>query len=173
MRLETIKSVVLVLLLTVVTPTALAGGNGQYSKTEQAIYKELLKLPYYGVFDLIRFEVVGDQVVLSGEVTRPTLKKAAERVARRVETVSRVENRIEVLPVSGFDDQIRVSVFRSIYGRGDFLKYGGVHAPIRIIVKNGQVTLEGSVATQLEKSLAYHRATGVFGVFSVTNNLIT
>ncbi len=173
MRLATMKPVLLILLLTVVAPTALAAGDDQSSKTRQAIYKELLKLPYYGVFDLIRFEVVGDRVVLSGEVTRPTLKSAAERVVRRVETVTTVENRIEVLPLSGFDDQIRRSVFRSIYGRGDFFKYGSVHAPIRIIVKNGHVTLEGAVATQLDKALAHHRATGVFGVFSVTNNLVT
>ena len=173
MRLATIKSVLLIMLLTVVTPTALAGEDGQFSKTEQAIYKELLKLPYYGVFDHIRFEVVRDRIVLSGQVTRPTLKKSAERVVKGVETVTKVENRIEVLPLSGFDDRIRLSLFRSIYGRGDFLRYGGVHAPIRIIVKNGHVTLEGAVATQLEKTLAYHRATGVFGVFSVTNNLVT
>ena len=167
------KSALLLLFLNVFAPASLAGGDSQFSEAEQAIYKELLKLPYYGVFDHIRFEVVGDRIVLSGQVTRPTLKKSAERVVKGVETVMEVENRIEVLPLSGFDDEIRLSLFRSIYGWGDFLRYGSVHAPIRIIVRNGHVTLEGAVATELEKSLAYHRATGVFGVFSVTNNLTT
>ena len=173
MRHAKLNSALLLLLLNVFAPAALAGGGSQFSEAEQAIYKELLKLPYYGVFDHIRFQVVGDRIVLSGQVTRPTLKKSAERVVKGVETVTEVENRIEVLPLSGFDDRIRLSLFRSIYGRGDFLRYGGVHAPIRIIVKNGHVTLEGAVATELEKSLAFHRARGVSGVFSVTNNLVT
>ena len=173
MKYARLKSTTLLLLVTLFAPAALAGGDSQFSESERAIYRELLKLPYYGVFDHIRFEVVGDRIVLSGQVTRPTLRKSAERVVKRVETVMQVENRIEVLPLSGFDDEIRLSLFRSIYGQGDFLRYGSVHAPIRIIVRNGHVTLEGAVATKLEKSLAYHRATGVFGVFSVTNNLVT
>jgi len=173
MRHAKLKSLLLLLFLNVFTTAALAGGAPQLSEGERAIYKELLKLPYYGVFDHIRFEVVGDRIVLSGQVTRPTLKKSAERVVKAIETIIEVENRIEVLPLSGFDDEIRRSLFRSIYGRGDFLRYGSVHAPIRIIVRNGHVTLEGAVATELEKSLAYHRASGVFGVFSVTNNLVT
>ena len=173
MKQARLKSALLLLFLNVFAPAVLVGGDSKFSEVEQAIYKELFKLPYYGVFEHIRFEVVGDRIVLSGQVTRPTLKKSAERVVKAVETVMEIENRIEVLPLSGFDDEIRRSLFRSIYGRGDFLRYGSVHAPIHIIVRNGHVTLEGAVATEVEKSLAYHRATGVFGVFSVTNNLVT
>jgi hyperosmotically inducible periplasmic protein len=43
--------------------------------------------------------------------------------------------------------------------------------PIRIIVDNGHVTLEGVVNSESDKNLANIRANGVFGVFSVTNNL--
>jgi hyperosmotically inducible periplasmic protein len=46
-----------------------------------------------------------------------------------------------------------------------------VQKPIRIIVKNGRVTLEGVVDSEADKNLAGLRANGVPGIFSVTNNL--
>jgi osmotically-inducible protein OsmY len=47
----------------------------------------------------------------------------------------------------------------------------GVQKPIRIIVKNGHVSLEGVVDNQADKDAAGIRANGVPGIFSVTNNL--
>jgi hyperosmotically inducible protein len=91
---------------------------------------------------------------------------------KRIEGVERVNNQIEVLPPSSMDDQLRLRLFRAIYGDPGLQKYElGVQKPIRIIVKNGHVTLEGVVDSQGDKDLANIRARGVPGSFSVDNNL--
>ncbi len=83
-----------------------------------------------------------------------------------------MENRIEVLPLSRFDDQIRVAVARAVFGYSSLYRYGmGAQPSIRIIVNNGAVTLEGEVASEADRNLAAIRANGVPGVFSVTNHL--
>jgi hyperosmotically inducible protein len=105
-------------------------------------------------------------------VTRPTLKTDAERVVQRIDGVERVDNQIEVLPLSNHDDRLRRSLYRAIYGYPSMNRYAlPVIKPIRIIVKNGNVTLEGVVDNQADKNIANIRANGVHGVFSVTNNL--
>jgi hyperosmotically inducible protein len=133
---------------------------------------ELLMLPYFGVFDNIAFKVDGDTVTLMGQVVRPTLKSDAENAVKRIEGVERVSNQIEVLPPSPMDDQLRLRLYRTIYGEPGLEKYAlGVQKPIRIIVKNGHVALEGVVDTQGDKDLAGIRAKTVPGSFSVDNNL--
>src|SRR6267143_3332883 len=133
---------------------------------------ELLMLPYFGVFDNIVFKVDGYTVTLMGQVVRPTLEADAENVVKHIEGVEKVENQIEVLPVSPMDDGLRQRLFREIYGFPALEKYAlGVQKPIRIIVKNGHVTLEGVVDSEADKNLAGLRANGVPGIFSVTNNL--
>ncbi len=70
------------------------------------------------------------------------------------------------------DDQLRLRLYRAIYGSPGLEKYAlGVQKPIRIIVKNGRVALEGVVDSQSDKDLAGIRAKGVSGSFSVDNNL--
>jgi hyperosmotically inducible protein len=129
-------------------------------------------LPYFGVFDNIAYKVDGTTVTLLGQVVRPSLKSDAENVVKRIEGVDRVDNQIEVLPPSPMDDRIRVRLFRAIYQYPSLQKYElGVQKPIRIIVKNGHVTLEGVVDNDGDKNLAGIRANGVSGTFSVTNNL--
>ncbi len=136
------------------------------------IRRELVMLPYYGVFDNLAFRLNGDQVTLMGQVTRPTLKSAAERVVKRIEGVGQVVNQIEVLPLSGQDDTIRLAEYRAIYSKAPLQRYQlRAVPPIHIVVKNGHVTLEGVVASQSDKDLAGMAANGVSGVFSVTNNL--
>ncbi len=133
---------------------------------------ELLMLPYFGVFDYIAFKIDGSTVTLVGQVVRPSLKSDAENSIKRIEGVERVDNQIEVLPPSPIDDQIRLRLYRTIYGEPGLEKYAlGVQKPIRIIVKNGHVTLEGVVDNQSDKDLAGIRAKGVPGTFSVDNNL--
>jgi hyperosmotically inducible protein len=146
------------------------------SKSEERIVREvrheLLMLPYFGVFDYIAFRVDGGNVTLLGEVVRPSLKSDAENVIKRIEGVERVENQIEVLPPAPMDDQSRIQLFRAIYGYPALEKYAlGVQKPIRIIVKNGRVTLEGVIDNEADKSLVGLRANGVPGLFAVTNNL--
>ena len=133
---------------------------------------EILMLPYYNVFDNIMYKVEGYNVTLMGQVTRPVLKSTAGNVVKRIEGVERVDNQIEVLPTSGMDDQLRIRLFRAIYGYTALQRYAlSVQKPIRIIVKNGHVTLEGVVDNQTDKNMANIRANGVPGVFSVKNNL--
>jgi hyperosmotically inducible periplasmic protein len=133
---------------------------------------ELLMLPYYGIFDSLSFRVDGDAVTLLGEVTRPTLKTDAERVVKDIEGVSKVVNDIEVLPLSPNDDRVRMGVYRAIYGNNTLNRYGlQAMPPIHIIVKNGNVRLEGVVANQMDKDIANVQANSVPGVFSVANNL--
>jgi hyperosmotically inducible periplasmic protein len=134
---------------------------------------ELLMLPYYSVFDTLFFAVDNSNTVtLQGEVMRPILKSDAEAAVRGIQGIGRVVNNIEVLPVSPFDDRIRIAMYRAIFSRPGFEKYAiQTQSPIRIIVKNGNVTLEGFVDNSLDKQLAETAARLVPGVFSVTNNL--
>src|SRR5260370_10304770 len=146
------------------------------AKSQERITKEvrheLLMLPYFGVFDYIAYKVDGYNVTLLGQVVRPSLKSDAENSIKHVEGVEKVDNQIEVLPPSPMDDRLRVRLFRAIYQYPALQKYElGVQKPIRIIVKNGRVTLEGVVDNEGDKNLAGLRANGVSGIFSVTNNL--
>lgn len=141
-------------------------------QTVQKIRKELVTLPFYGVFDNLAFKYEDGVVTLYGQVARPTLRKDAERVVEKVTGVEDVVNKIEVLPLSSFDDRIRLAAYRAIYSRPglDRLAIQAV-PPVHIIVKNGHVTLEGVVNSQLDATQAFHAANGIPGVFSVTNNL--
>jgi hyperosmotically inducible protein len=142
------------------------------ARITKEVRHELLMLPYFTVFDVLSYKVDGYNVTLIGQVTRPTLKSDAENVVKKIEGVEHVDNQIEVLPVSPNDDRIRRAVYRAIYGYPALQKYAlGVQQPIRIIVKNGNVTLEGVVDNDADKNIANIRANGVSGVFSVKNNL--
>jgi hyperosmotically inducible protein len=133
---------------------------------------ELLMLPYFTVFDNIAYKVDGFTVTLLGQVTRPVTKSDAENAVKHIEGVDHVDNQIEVLPPSPMDDRLRQRLFRAIYGYPSLQRYAlGVQKPIRIIVKNGHVTLEGVVDSAGDKNLAGIRANGVSGIFSVDNNL--
>ena len=139
----------------------------------KAVRHQLIMLPYYDVFDDIKFSVKGYDVTLLGQVTNPTLKRDAENVVKKIEGVEKVDNQIEVLPASPMDDRIRRSIYRAIYGYAPLQRYAlPVLKPIRIVVKNGNVTLEGVVDNETDKNLAGMRARGVPGTFSVTNNLV-
>jgi hyperosmotically inducible protein len=133
---------------------------------------ELLMLPYFTVFDNIAYKVDGFTVTLLGQVTRPVTKSDAENAVKHIEGVDHVDDQIEVLPPSPMDDRLRQRLFRTIYGYPALQRYAlGVQKPIRIIVKNGHVTLEGVVDSEGDKNLAGIRANGVSGIFSVDNNL--
>ena len=142
------------------------------ARLQKEVRHELVMLPFYDVFDNFEYKVEGNTVTLLGQVTRPNLKSDAEKAVKQIEGVERVDNRIEVLPVSPNDDQLRLAVYRAIYGSAGLDRYALRAVPsIHIIVKNGHVFLEGAAATEADKNMAYLRAMGVSGVFSVTNNL--
>ena len=141
-------------------------------RTMAKVHKELVTLPYYGVFDNLEYKVDGNTVTLFGQVRNPTTRRDAERRVARIEGVDNVVNKIEVLPVSGFDDSIRSRTYRAVFRSGSLYRYAmGANPSVHIVVKNGHVTLEGVVGTKMDSQLAYMAARGVPGVFSVTNNL--
>ncbi len=141
-------------------------------RIEKEVRHQLLMLPYLDTFDNLAFRVNGYDVTLLGQVTRPTLRDDAERAVKKIEGVEKVDNRIEVLPVSINDDRLRQQLFRAIYGYGPLQRYAlPPQKPIRIIVKNGHVTLEGVVDSEMDKNLANIQANSVPGVFSVVNHL--
>ncbi len=147
-------------------------GDRAKTRVEREVRHELVMLPYYNVFDNLAYRVDGGTVTLLGQVTRPTLKDDAERVVKNIEGVERVKNEIEVLPLSPADDQIRVAAFRTIYGHAALNRYAHQAVPpIHIIVKNGNLSLEGVVANEGDKNIAGIQANSVPGVFSVKNNL--
>ena len=158
----------------VVMPVAALPVNGveETEKTAKKIRKELVTLPFYGVFDNLAFKYEDGVATLYGQVVRPTTKKDAERVVERVAGVEQVVNKIEVLPLSSFDDQIRLAAYRAIYRQPglDRLSFQAV-PPIHIIVNRGHITLEGVVLNKGDATRAFLAANGVSGAFSVTNNL--
>jgi hyperosmotically inducible protein len=147
--------------------------NQPASLTRQ-VRHELLMLPWLGVFDNIAFSIENSNtVVLSGQVIRPVLKSDAEGVVKNIPGVKKVVNNIEVLPLSRFDDSIRIRTYWAIFSMPGFEKYAvQAISPIRIIVKNGNVTLRGYVGTKLEKTEAAIAAESVPDVFSVTDDLV-
>jgi hyperosmotically inducible periplasmic protein len=174
LRMKT-KILALAVAFFIATSAAMAATNpnnsAQYG-TEREIRKELVKLPYYGVFDNLAFKVDGDTVTLYGQVVRPSTRKDAEKRIAKIEGVERVVNRIEVLPLSNFDDSIRARAYRAVFRSGSLYRYAqGANPSLHIIVKNGHLTLEGVVANEGDRNLANIAARGVSGVFSVTNNL--
>jgi hyperosmotically inducible protein len=129
---------------------------------------------YYGytIFDNVQLEAKGDNLIVSGQVTQPFKKSDLGNILSRVRGVANLQNNLEVLPLSTFDDQLRFALARAIYGRSGFELYAvQANPPIHIIVKNGNVTLEGAVGNQLDKTLAEVAARNVGLSFSVTNNL--
>ena len=138
------------------------------------IRKELVTLPFFGVFDWLEGRVQPDGTVfLAGQVTRPTLKKDAQRRVEKVEGVDRVINQIEVLPLSPNDDRLRRAVFRELFNfNSPLFRYGQQPIPsIHIIVSRGKLVLKGVVANKGDSDIANIRARGVPGLFEVRNDL--
>jgi osmotically-inducible protein OsmY len=167
----------------------------------QEVQKKLGGLSNYGVFDWITFGIHGKTIVLKGYASRPTVKSEAGNVLKKISGVESVDNQIQVLPLSGMDDRIRIAVYNRIYtqpalriynanqgtinqalgpgGRSAARMSGGIvnYPPrgfqaIHIIVKNGNVILYGVVNSETDKSIAGIQANSTSGVFSVDNDLV-
>ena len=152
--------------------SATGAPKSEESQLSHEIRHQLFVLPYYSVFDYITFTLDVDKVTLTGYVLRPTLRTNAEAAVKSIEGVSSVKNLIEVLPKSSTDDGFRRAVYRSIFEDSTLQRYAVSEVPlIHIILRNGEITLEGAVATEAEKDLASARASNVSGVSAVKNNL--
>jgi hyperosmotically inducible protein len=142
-------------------------------ETYRDVQKQVLRYPHFTVFDSLHAVVDDGVVTLSGKVTMPYKRDAIEKRVAKVSGVTEVRNEIEVLPVSQFDDDLRVGIARAIYGNSNFWHYGSmVNPPIHIVVERGRVTLEGVVNSEVDRMLARSIASS-FQAFSVTNNLKT
>lgn len=181
---------------------------------EKQVRKELGGLPYYGVFDLLTFQVSDRGVVtLGGYAVNGSLKGDAEHEVKKVGGVTEVANKIEIAPASISDNDVRWAVYRALYRDSFLSRYGtpddvlGMTRPrfsgwgrgfrgwstfgqarwttgpffglepvgdyaIHILVKNGKVTLAGVVDSAQDRDVAGIKAKGVFGAFSVTNDLL-
>lgn len=167
-----IKGSMLIAAAFVVLTASSAFSVSAQPKSMEKVRKQLVTLPYYGVFDNLEYKVEGDTVTLYGQVLNPVTRNDAGRRVAKIEGVDRVINNIEVLPVSGFDDSIRARAYRAVFRSGGLYRYAmGANPSIHIVVKNGKLTLEGVVSNRMDSQLAYMAANGVPGVFSVTNNL--
>ena len=154
--------------------TLLAASNPTPRTLNDQVRHEILMVPYIGVFDNLSYRVDNGVVTLFGQVTQPVRKLDVERAVKNISGVTAVNDQIEVLPLSRFDDQIRFRTLRAMLRSAPLDKYfRGVQPGIRIIVKNGNVTLDGVVLNIGDRQLAYMAANQVPGVFSVTNNLQT
>lgn len=137
------------------------------------VTREVRRYVNYTVFDDINVAVDNGALTLVGKVTMPYKRDDIERLVRRVPGVTSVTNRIDVLPVSPLDDELRYHISRAIYGNPSFWHYAAmVNPPIHIVVDRGHVTLTGVVQSNVERMLARSIATS-FGAFSVTNALKT
>lgn len=163
------------------------------------VERQLQRLTNYGVFDHVRFAVDGPKVTLYGSAVSLGLKRDAERAVKKVEGVEIVDNRIEELPSSSFDDRLRFEAYLAVYGGSGLDRYlpgGGLSRfeysrlansvarfgiqgepqfrlahPVHILVKNQRVELVGAVDSTFDKRIAEMRVRQLPGIFSVTNNL--
>lgn len=151
-----------------------SGAQRMQDRITREVHHELVMLPQLTIFDNLQYKVDGSKVTLLGQVRNAVLKDEAGSAVKKIEGVDQVDNQIEVLPASGNDDRIRQAVARALFGNDSPLfRYSmGALPPIHIVVKNGHVTLEGVVDSQSDKDLAYTKANGVPGVFSVDNHLV-
>jgi osmotically-inducible protein OsmY len=164
-------------------------------ETTRSLRRALERLPYYGVFDYMSFQVERGVVTLNGYAISGSLRYAAEMAARRTAGVDEVANRLEVLPASQEDERIRWATFYRIYTDAFLSKYasggditvrreihearrwGFMYQPlglysIHIVVRHGQTTLYGVVDSDADKQIADVRAREVFGVFGVDNEIL-
>lgn len=166
-----LKGFLLSFAILVAVTSATAQTNGRIVRE---VRHELVTLPYYGVFDWLQYEVrPNGEVVLRGQVVRPTTRSDAEGRVKEIDGVTRVTNQIETLPLSPNDDRLRVALYRQIYGfNSPLFRYAHQSVPsIHLIVNRGHATLKGVVSNRGDANLAYIRARSVPGLFSVKNEL--
>jgi hyperosmotically inducible protein len=137
------------------------------------IGRQINNYSQFTIFDHVTGVVDNGVVTLTGKVTMPYKKDDIAKRAAAVRGVREVLNRIDVLPVSPYDEELRLRVARAIYGNSAFWQYAArANPPIHIIVEGGRVTLTGVVSSNVDRMLARSLATGL-GELSVTNELRT
>jgi hyperosmotically inducible protein len=171
MKARTIAAGVLVALLSV--SSSALGQDRRDRRIAEDIARQVNTYSRFTIFDDVNIAVENGLVTLTGKVTMPYKKNDIAKRVTDVHGVREVMNQIEVLPVSTFDEQLRLRIARAIYGNPSFWNYAAMaNPPIHIIVEHGKVTLTGVVSSNVERMLARSLATG-WGELSVTNDLRT
>ncbi len=149
------------------------GAPSSNPNLEKEVRHAINSLPYYGVFDDLNFSIDdAGAVTLSGEVVQYYVRNSAIGAVKNIAGVTRVNDKIEVLPLSPFDNNIRIRAYNAIFGYPALSRYAiNSRPPIRIIVKNGNITLEGVVNNEMDRTLVYNRIRALPGAFTVTNDL--
>ena len=150
---------------------------GQADRKDFQVFKDVAasveRYTQFTIFDDVSANVKDGVVTLTGKVTMPYKRDDIAKRVSKIDGVRSVQDRIEVLPVSTFDDELRYRIARSIYGHSNFWNYAIMpNPPIHIVVENGRVTLTGVVQSNVDRMLARSLATQ-FGALSVTNDLKT
>jgi hyperosmotically inducible protein len=157
--------------ITVVNQVTVARGESD-EVIAALVAKRLQWYVFYTIFDDAEAEVDDGVVTLTGRVTMPYKAEAFADLAARVPGVQEVRNEVRTLPVSTFDDQLRYTVARRLYGDELFARYAiQANPPVHIIVEHGKVTLTGVVFSEVERRVAESIARSTFAVMSVTNKL--
>src|SRR6266403_871289 len=154
---------------------AVAGETVPDAQLQQKLAKKLAydRVGYYdNAFNYLALSVKEGVATINGDTLNDVAKDSALAIVARTPGVKDVVNQVNVLPVSLFDDSIRVRTARAIYRDSVLGRYASdpVH-PIRIVVDNGRVTLYGTVESTMDKTIAGIRANSVPGAFSVENKL--
>jgi hyperosmotically inducible periplasmic protein len=124
-------------------------------------------------FNYLALDVKDGVVTINGDTVNDVAKDSALSIVARTPGVKDVVNDVNVLPVSRFDDSIRMRTARAIYRDSVLGRYASDPVnPIRIVVDNGHVTLYGMVESTMDKTIAGIRASSVPGAFSVENKLV-
>jgi osmotically-inducible protein OsmY len=138
------------------------------------ISKSVMRYTHFTVFDNVDANVKDGVVTLTGQVTMPYKRDDIEERVAKIDGVKHVNDKIKVLPVSQFDDQLRYRIARAIYSNPNFWNYAiGPNPPIHIVVDHSHVTLEGVVMNDADRIIAKSIAANQFGVMSLKNNLRT
>ncbi|MGE5361207.1 MAG: BON domain-containing protein [Bacteroidales bacterium] len=167
------KAAIAALLVALIPAAAFA----QVERRDGQIFKDvanaITNYSRFTVFDAVDTSVENGVVLLTGKVTMPFKRNEIAKRVARVQGVRQVINHIGVLPVSPFDDDLRLQIARAIYGNPSFWQYNSMaNPPIHIIVEGGRVTLTGVVNNNVERMLARSLANG-YNSFGVTDDLKT
>ena len=134
--------------------------------------KQVVTYYAYGIFDNVLLGAQGDKLVVSGQVSQPFKRQDMGNFLSHIKGVAELENRLEVLPTSIDDERLRLAIARAIFRDPYFVHYANQAVPpIHIIVKNGNVTLEGMVNSAVDRAKAENAARFAATFFSLTNNL--
>ena len=155
---------------------AVAGETVPDGQLQQKLAKKLAydRVGYYdNAFNYLALGVKDGVITLNGDTVSDVAKDSGLAIVARMPGVKDVVSEVNVLPVSIFDDSIRVRTARAIYRDSVLGRYATDPVdPIRIVVDKGHVTLYGTVQSTMDKTIAGMRANSVPGAFSVENKLV-